>query len=322
MDLLLDQWSLQDQPTYRSDEPTGLSHNASIMVKSSECATTKGSTNFNTGVEGESSHPLSEDNHESVLDLQPLSLTSTEISEPVTSSITNPITDHLTSRALPSSTLFGLNMSSSPSAKQKANQTTLNERDHVLWQQRRDRRPEKARYHVKAPEVDFANEGLKLYPQDSVKATTYGEWQNAVVVTQVSTKPSADFMQKRPEQTISKSDEGDVAIGPHLDQTGPNPVYKANGLSNHSAATLKCSRDTGETRDTTKGAGAISYAIEYPTMETYNDALQQGGCEWRRKRDGEKAVARRVFMVPSDWSNVAKVNEFLTESRRIWAQDL
>lgn len=189
----------------------------------------------------------------------------------------------------------------------------------MLGQQRSERQPKKDQVHVTAAEADLNTGELELFPHDTSRFMISGEGQDLEVGPGTPNRPSLYLGRHSDGQDLSAHDEIDLSKNSHVGSSRLDRVQWGGAVLRQPAATLKCDDDSGH-EDADKGIvdAQLVAEDEYPSQETYNYALKRGGREWRRKREEEKAVARRIFRVPLDWNDAARMNEFLVESKRIW----
>ncbi|KAK5080654.1 hypothetical protein LTR24_008443 [Lithohypha guttulata] len=307
---------LLDRTRYQSDKQSVSALGVSGVVNDSESALLmETAPSCDSPARCESVCSSGEGDHDCVLYLEPPSLTFTTTSESASSSTA----DNLMSRALQSSTLFGLDVSTSSRSYQRTNHRTLNEQNNMLGQQRCERRPEKDQSYATAAEADLNTGELELFPHDTSRFMIPGEGQDLEAGSGTSDRASLYLGPYSDEQELSGNDEFHLSNSSHVRSSRLDRVQWAGAVFRRPAATLECDDDSGH-------AGADEGIVdaqlvaddEFPSQETYDHALKRGGREWRRKREEEKAVARTIFKLPSDWNDAAKMKEFLVQSRRIW----
>lgn len=305
-----DPLSMLDQSTYGSGKPPVPALGINMTVNDSESVLLmRTATNCN-------SLPKCE----SVCSSSVLRLESSFLPFTNTSGSSHSLTaDDSMSRALPSSTLFGLDVSPSTRFYHRRDHKTFNERDNMLAHQKCERRSAKAQVQAKAVEVDVNTDGSELFSHDDSRFMMSSNDEDPEAASNPTSTQSSHLQGQLDEQDFPQPSECNLPKSPNVDFRRLAVVHGPGAIFIKTPATPDCDGDTDrESTDSDVEDAQPVTDDEYPSQETYDHAVKRGGREWRRKREEEKAVARRTFKVPSDWNDAAKVNEFLIESKRIW----
>ena len=309
--------NLSHRTTHEGEDPASYLLETNEMVDGSECALLTGITApSDLHFRCESLSSSSEDDHESVLGLKYPGPTFT----PAYGSTSSLAADHPVSRTIPSSTLFGQNIFSPSNPGCSPNHKPLIKRNNMLKQNLERRRSEKSDEWGRAAKLGIDIDELEFLPSESLKPTTIGDEQDAEVGAQQLFVVHQQLDRDQHAQHSSPGDRSQSSKDPCVGFERHGGVLPANDLVNQMGVLLEYDKD--EDRETAVRDIIDTYLAindDYPSTETYSRAVKRNRCEWRRKREEEKGVARRIFKSPSDWTDAMKLNNFLIESRRIWA---
>jgi len=302
--------SMLDQSTYGSGKPSVPALGINGIVNDSESVLPmKTATNCDSLPKCESVCSSA------VLQLEPSSLPFTN-----TSGSNHSLTaDDPMSRALPSSTLFGLDVSSSTRSYHRRDHRTFKERDNMLIHQKCERRSAKPQVQAEAVEVDVNTDGSELFPHDDSRFMMSSDDEDPEAGSNPTSIQSSHLHGQPDEQDFPQCSEWNLPKSPNVDFRRLAVAHGPGTIFIKTPVTPEC--DGGTYRESADKDVEDAQPVaddEYPSQETYDHAVKRGGREWRRKREEEKVVARRMFRVPSDWNDAAKVNEFLVESKRTW----
>ncbi|KAK5948430.1 hypothetical protein OHC33_010604 [Knufia fluminis] len=180
-------------------------------------------------------------------------------------------------------------------------------------------RPKEKQAYPRAAKMNFDVDELELFPYDSSRAMVSADKQDAKAEVQETTMNNQDFMQHEEEKKLLQHDEHELLPNRHSGFEGSSHVQWTSDLPDQMGALLECGRNADRENAVKDIVDAYLAADDdLPDGKTYRQAVKRGGCEWRRKREEEKAVARRIFKSPLDWNDATKMRTFLKESRRIW----
>lgn len=175
--------------------------------------------------------------------------------------------------------------------------------------------------HAGPAKMVFDVDDLALFPRDSSGFASSVDEKDAEAEaeTQSRTMNYQHFERHSSEQRPLTNDETKMLENPCVNLERSKRVQWASNQGDQLGPLSERDEDSTRRKAVKNISGAyLMPDDDYPSNKTYDRAIRRGGCEWRRKREEEKAVARRIFTSPSDWSVAPKVNQFLLESRRIW----